>query len=199
MFWLRRVREFVMNRYRVHGKLLVHDVIEIGNLNSVVVTNPKPYTDKLTTATNPAADPQVHIDYEYPDPQTLPVPPEEPIPFRLEFDAPDIDKALEWGSDEIEARADVLAYLTLNNVEVQIDSCEEITPGKRQVQQIFEGSMHPEPVVLRSDFFANVMHGTILEGRLSSKVLGSFRWFRKGLEYKKLPRMRLSTIGLRLK
>jgi Apea-like HEPN len=179
-----------MNRYQIDGKLQLRDAIEVGNLTAILVTNPRPFTGTLplgaapepSTSLDSEEQPLVHLDYDDPTPETPHAPPKEPIPFKLEFDAPDIDIALEWGSEEIEARADILAFLTFNHVEVQTLSCVEITPGKYEgLQSVHEGSVHPEPVVLNNEYFTSVMNGTALEQRLSPKLLGSFRWFRKGL------------------
>src|SRR5215213_8265345 len=175
-----------MNRYRMHGKMLLRDAVEIGNLTSVVVKDPKPFTGKLPAGDtpNPTTDSQVMLDYELPTSASPHGPPNEPISVSLEFDAPDADTALNWGVNEIEARADVLAFLTLNGVEVQgMMSCVEITPGKHEgLQSIHEASVQPSPVVLANEFFSSVVSGTVLMGKLTPTLLGSFRWFRKGLE-----------------
>jgi hypothetical protein len=124
------------------------------------VTNPRPFTGTLplgaapkpSTSLDSEEQPSVHLDYDDPTPETPHAPPKELLPFRLEFDAPDIDIALEWGSEEIESRADILAFLTFNHVEVQTLSCIEITPGKHEgLQSVHEGSVHPEPVVLNNE------------------------------------------------
>jgi Apea-like HEPN len=175
-----------MNRYRMYGKLLLRDAVEIGNLTAVVVKDPKPFTGKLPSGDtpNPTTNSQIILDYEEPTSESPHAPPNEPISFSLEFDAPDEDTALNWGINEIEARADVLTFLTLNPVEVQgMMSCQEITSRKHEGRQsIHEGSVEPGPVILPNEFFTSVMAGTALMGKLSPRLLGSFRWFRKGLE-----------------
>jgi hypothetical protein len=175
-----------MNRYRIDGKLLLRDAVEVGNLKAVVVKDPKPFTVKLPSGDtcDPTTDTQVTLDYDEPTSASPHAPPKEPISFSLEFDAIDGDTALNWGINEIEARADVLTFLTLNPVEVQgMMSCIEITPGKSKGRQsIHEGSIEPGPTMLSNEFFNSVTAGTALMGRLSPRLLGSLRWFRKGLE-----------------
>ena len=175
-----------MNRYRIGGKLLFRDAVEIGNLNAVVVKDPKPFTGKLPSGDppDPTTESQITIDYDDPTSESPHAPPAEPVDFNLELDAPDEDTALEWGINEIEARADVLTFLTLNPVEVQgMMSCVEITPGKyKGLQSIHEGSVEPGPVMLSTELFNSVMAGTALTGKLSPTLLSSFRWFRKALE-----------------
>jgi hypothetical protein len=62
-------------------------------------------------------------------------------------------------------------------------SCVEITPRKHEgCQSVHEASVEPGPVMLSNEFFTSVMAGTALTGNLSPRLLGSFRWFRKGLE-----------------
>src|SRR5829696_268014 len=133
-----------MNRYQMHGKLLLRDAVEIGNLTAVVVKDPKPFTGKLPSGDTPnqTTNSQVTLDYEDPTSEIPHAPPNEPISFSLEFDAPNEDSALNWGINEIEAQADVLAFLTLNAVEVQgMMSCVEITPRKQEgLHSIHEGS-----------------------------------------------------------
>ncbi len=168
------------------GKLLLRDAVEVGNLTAVVVKDPRPFTGKLSLGVtpDPNTDSQIILDYDEPTSESPHAPPKEPIPLSLEFDAPDIDTALRWGINEIEARADVLTFLTLNGVEVRgLMSCVEITPDKHEeLQSVHEGSVHPGPVRLSNEFFNSVMAGTALTGELSPTILGSFRWFRKALE-----------------
>ena len=175
-----------MNRYRISGKLSFGDAVELGKLNAIVVKDPQPFTEKTfpDSSSNPTTKSLVTIDHDDPAPESQHIPREQPVDFSLEFDAPDGDAALEWGINEIEARADVLTWLTLNPVEVQgMMSCVEITPGKRkELESIHEGSAQPAPEVLSTEFFTNLMAGRTLRGKLSPKLLGSFRWFRKALE-----------------
>ncbi len=175
-----------MNRYRISGKLLFGDSVEIGKLNAVVVKDPQPFTEKPFPGgtPNPTTESQVVIDHDDPAPESQHIPREQPVDFSLEFDAPDGDAALEWGINEIEARADVLTFLTLNPVEVQgMMSCLEITPRKyMELESIHEGSAQPAPKVLSTEFFTYLMAGRTLRGKLSPRLLGSFRWFRKALE-----------------
>jgi hypothetical protein len=105
------------------------------------------------------------------------------FPLSLEFDAPDIDSALKWGTEEIEARADLLAAVTLNRVELHgLPGCTEITPGKPEnLEAIITGQGQPEPTSLTTQFLTDVMGETFLRDLLSPALLRSFRWFRKGL------------------
>ncbi len=164
----------------------MRDAVEIGNLRAVVVKDPTPFTGKLASGDtpDPTLESQVTLDYEDPTPESPLAPSAGPVNLSLELDAPDADAALEWGINEIEARADVLTFLTLNPVEVQgMMNCVEITQGKHKgLESIHEGSAEPGPVMLSNEFFNSVMAGTALTGRLSPKLLGSFRWFRKALE-----------------
>src|SRR5215210_6474639 len=164
-----------MRRYRMEGKLLLRDAVEIGNLTGVVVKDPNPFTGKLPSGDvpDPTTESLMTIDYEDPTSESPLAPPKEPIPFSLEFNAPDIDTALQWGTEEIEARADVLTYLTLNPVQVQaMMSCVEVTPDKHEgLQSVHEGSVQPDPIVLSTEFFNRVMSGRVLEGKLSPKLL----------------------------
>ena len=85
-----------MNRYRMDGKLLLRDVVEIGNLTAVAVKDPKPFTGRLPSGAKPdlTTESQVSLTYDDPTSTSPHAPPKEPISFSLEFDAPDAESAL---------------------------------------------------------------------------------------------------------
>ncbi len=173
-----------MNRYRIVGKIVIGDAVEAGELTEITVMDPLALAASLPQAVQPQV-PTVRLQCKSPPtPGNPPNPPEELVAFNLEFNAPDIESALEWGSEEFEARVAVLATLTLKQIEIKgALSCVEITPGKYdglRSGHIAEEAIS-EPVTLSNDLLRHVMGGTAFAERLSPKLVGSFRWFRKGL------------------
>jgi hypothetical protein len=177
-----------VNRYKVSGKLSIRDAVEAGDLEEIVVSNPGSLSGGLAPGVKPKSIKDCTVRLQCrgsaPSPGELPKPTETPITLTLEFDAPDLDSALEWGGQEIETRAAILSVLLLNRVEVESAiNCVEITAGKREdLESGHSGEYSLAPVVIANDVFQHVMGGSVFEGKIHSKLAGSFRWFRKGMQ-----------------
>lgn len=177
-----------MNRYQVIGKLSIGDAVEAGNLEVIEVTDAGHLTGNLPPGVEPkpteACTVRLQCKGPAPSPDKPPKPTGKPITLKLEFDAENLDSALEWGSGEIETRAAILSVLTLNRVDVESTiNCVEITPGKSKGLESGHGGDYTlEHAVLDNDVFRHVMGGTVFGGNVSPKLAGSFRWFRKGLQ-----------------
>lgn len=172
-----------MNRYKISAKLDIFDTTNTGDLAKIEISDPPSLVSPRQDGNSRR---ECHIEIK-----TRGVggtvgkqnEQREPVVVEIEFDALDLKQAVHWGSDELEARADLLAAFTSNVVKIKgRASCHEITPNKTEGKKIhIPAEAIGSVTVLNKEFVGHVMAGVLPGGSLPPPVLRSMRWLRKGL------------------